>query len=327
MRILIAKDDQTFIETTSLDAVRASLEDQDTLIWVDLYHDTSEESRQVMIELFNFHPLSVDDALVEIHVPKIDNWGDYLYLSLIAVKFDQPLDDIDKAIELDVFLGSNFLVTYHHENFPAVDVVWNQLLRNENHPLRSSKLILYQIIDQLADEYMKMIDFLDMRIDQLEEPLIEKPNRKLLEEVFTIKRSLLNLRRIVVPQSEVLNKLSRGDFEIIALHERMYFRDVYDHLARVHEIIENLREIISSVLDIYLSVINNRLNSTIKTLTIITTLFMLLSLVNEFFGVNIFAADNQLTRWSGEINLGLIIAVAFSLLLIMFLWMRRRDLM
>ena len=324
MRILIEKEGNLWPESTDLDAVRSALEDPEALVWVDLYHDSPDKSRQVLSEVFNFHPLSIDDALEEIHVPKIDDWGDYFYLSLVAVRAGQPLDDIDKSIELDVFLGSNYIVTYHQESYPAVDLVWNRLLRNENHH-QNSRLILYQILDALTDEYMKMINNLDSRVVEIEGSLIQKPDKALLKEVFSIKRSLLNLRLIVLPQSEVLNKLSLGDFEIIEYKERMYFRDVYDHLIRVHEVIEILREFVNSVLDIYLSVVNNQLNNTIKILTIITTLVMLFSFFNEFFGAEIFTTGSQLNQWVSITGIGLFLAVLVLLLVIILLRMRHRD--
>lgn len=325
MRILIAKDGKAMVESTDLGPVQALLDDPEALIWVDLFGDAVEDSRRVLTDLFDFHPLSVDDALVEIHVPKIDDWGTYLYTSLVAVDPTQPLDDIDKSIELDVFLGTNFIVTYHQVPLPTVDLVWQHLLRNESHLQRGSKYILYQIIDELANEYMQMIDYLDMRVEDIEDTVIVKPETKMLEEIFTIKRSLLNLRRIVAPQREVLNKLSRGDFEIVSQKERMYFRDVYDHLVRVHEIIESLRDMVGGALDTYLSVVNNQLSSIMKTLTIITTLFMPLSFLTGFFGMNFFAASHQLNQWTGAISFSVVLLIMIGLPLGMFLWMRRRD--
>jgi magnesium transporter len=325
MRILIVKNGQAVVETTNLAEVQTSLDDEEAFIWVDLYHDAPEESRQVMLDVFNFHPLSVDDALVEIHVPKIDDWGNYLYLSLVAIRSGQPLDDISKSVELDVFLGPNYLVTYHQESYPAVDVVWGRILNNEYLLQHSSRFVLYLIMDELAIEYMKMIDFLDNRVVDIEGTIIQKPDKKFLKEVFSIKRSLLNLRRIVVPQGVILNKLSLGDFKIVEPDERMYFRDVYDHLVRVHEVIESQREFVSGVLDIYLSVVNNQLNNTIKTLTIITTLFMLLSFVNEFFEIKFFTSGHKFTPWTGGAGFGLIIAGMFLIPLIIYLWARRQN--
>ena len=325
MRILIAKNNQEMTESTNLEEVGRLIDEKDTLIWVDLFRDSADESRKVLTEIFKFHTLSVDDALVEMHIPKIDDWGDYLYMSVIAVNPEQRLDDIDKSIELDIFVGKNYIVTYHQQELNSVDLVWKNILRNESNLQRGSKYIIYQIIDELANEYMKMVENLDMDVEEIEDIVIEKPDKKLLAEIFSIKRSLLNLRRIIAPQREVLNKLSRGDFEIVTQKERMYFRDVYDHLVRVHEIIESLRDMVSGTLDTYLSVVNNQLSNIMKTLTIITTLFMPLSFLTGFFGMNFFAASNQLNQWTGVVSFGVVMAVMIGLPLGMFLWMRRRD--
>jgi len=325
MRILLMKNSETVTESVDLTEVKKALDGEENLVWVDLYQDSVDESRRILTELFDFHPLSVDDALVEIHVPKIDNWGDYLYISLIAVNPEQRLDDFNNSIELDIFLGKNYIVSFHKELLPSVDLVWEKFSLMDPHLQHNSKNILYQIIDELANDYNKMISNLDMDVEEVEKKVVEKPDRATLEEIFTIKRSLLNLRRIIAPQGEVLNSLSRGDFEIVSSKERMYFRDVYDHLVRVHEIIENLRDMVGGALDIYLSVVNNQLNKTMKTLTVITVLFMPLTFLTGFFGMNYFAAGNQLNQWTGKGSFAAIMIVMVGLPLAMFLWMRRRD--
>ncbi|HUV15861.1 MAG TPA: magnesium/cobalt transporter CorA [Pelolinea sp.] len=325
MRILIAKNGKAMAESASLEEVNSALEKTDSLIWVDLDNESNEESRRILTDIFKFHPLSIDDALVEMHVPKVDDWGNYLYMALVAVDSAQPLEDIDKSIELDIFIGKNYIVTYHPEEIRSVNLVWANINRDERRLQRGSNFLVYQIIDELANEYMSMIDHLDMKVEEIEDIVMDKPDKKLLEDIFSIKRSLLNLRRIVAPEREVLNKLSRGDFEVVDLKDRMYYRDVYDHLVRIHDITESLRDLVSGALDTYLSVVNNRLNDIMKTLTIITTLFMPLSFLTGFFGMNFFAASNLLNQWTGVTSFVVIMAVMIGLPLGMFLWMRRRD--
>ncbi len=275
-------------------------------------------TRHILTDDFKFHPLSVDDALVETHIPKIDDWEDYLYLSIIAVKPDQPLEDLDKSLEMDVFLGKNFIVTYHPEEIHAIDLVWSNFQSDERRLMRGSNYILYHIMDELANDYMAMIDQIDMDVEIIEDKVMEKPDNTLLQQIFSIKRSLLNLRRIVAPQREVLNKLSRGDFAVIGLKERMYYRDVYDHLVRVHDITESLRDLVTGALDTYLSVVNNRLNDIMKTLTIITTIFMPLSFLTGFFGMNFFGPSNQLNNWTGPLAFYIALAVFVGLPLSMY---------
>jgi magnesium transporter len=235
---------------------------------------------------------------------------------LIAVDPEKPLDDIDKSLELDVFIGKNYIVTYHPEEIKAVDVIWEFFQRDNKRLIKGSNYLLYHIVDEIANGYMALIDRVDLEVETIEDEVMKKPDNRLLERIFSIKRTLLNLRRIVAPQREVLNKMSRGDFEVIGQKERMYYRDVYDHLVRVHDITESLRDLVSGALDTYLSVVNNRLNDIMKTLTIITTLFMPLSFLTGFFGLDLLTSHFAFY----------VVAVIFVLLpLGMFIWMRKRN--
>jgi magnesium transporter len=132
------------------------------------------------------------------------------------------------------------------------------------------------------------------------------------------------LRRIVAPQREVLNKLARGEYDVIDEERRVFFRDVYDHLVRMHDIIEGLRDLVSSALDTYLSVVNNRMNDVMKALTVITTLFMPLSFLSGFFGMNFFQPVVSLNAWTGSLAFGLTLGAMALLPAGMYLWMRRR---
>jgi len=324
MRIFTEKG-LTVPETSDSQAVQKTLAAGSQLLWLDLNDDDPVSTRKIMEECFHFHPLAIDDALVETHIPKIANWGEYLYLALEGVPIDQPLDDINKSLELDIFMGKSYLVTYHPEPINAIEVVQKNCQRDARLLQRGVNYLLYQIMDELANEYMLLIDKLDEKVEDIEDQVMEKPSSDMLQDIFGIKRSLLNMRRIVSPQREVLNKLSRGDFEVVGQKERMYYRDVYDHMVRVQDITENLRDLVSGALDTYLSVVNNRLNDIMKTLTIITTLFMPLSFLTGFFGMNFFEPVGNLRAWTGTPAFYVVMAIMLGLPLGMYLWMRRRD--
>ena len=323
MRIL-AENVQHGFENLNPTDIKKIMSEQTGMIWLDLNGDELEVCRQVMEDVFHFHPLAVDDALVETHIPKIDDWGDYFYLALEGVHSEQLLDDINKSLELDVFMGKQYIVTYHPQTIRAVEVVWANCLRDQRLMQRGSNYLLYQIMDELANEYMLLIDRLDERVEDIEDQVMKEPDSELLHAIFRIKRSLLNMRRIVAPQREVLNKLSRGDFELVNQKERMYYRDVYDHLVRVQDITENLRDLVSGALDTYLSVVNNRLNDIMKTLTIITTLFMPLSFITGFFGMNFFEPIGGMRAWTDMLPFYITLAIMVALPVGMFLWMRKR---
>jgi len=308
----------------SPDAIAAALQDTQGLLWVDLFDEPPEKCMPLLRETFGFHPLAVDDALEEAHVPKIDDWGQYVYLVLHAVAFDRRDDEPIQTLELDIFLGRSYLVTYRTRALGAVDRLWTACRRDERHLQRGTGYLLYKLADELVSDYMPAVEQIDEAIDQVEDQVFGNPTSSILEQIFTLKRSLLRLRRIIAPQREVLNKLARGDYALIQVEDRVFFRDVYDHLVRLYDITESLRDLVGSALDTYLSVVNNRMNEVMKTLTIITTLFMPLSFLVGFFGMNFFQPIVPLDAWTGRLAFVLTLAAMLILPLGMYLWMRRR---
>ena len=145
-----------------------------------------------------------------------------------------------------------------------------------------------------------------------------------MEQIFSLKRATLYLRRIIAPQREVLNKLARGDFEVLSEDDRGFFRDIYDHLVRLHDIAEGLRDLVGGALDTYLSVVSNRMNEVMKTLTIITVLFMPLAFLTGFFGMNFFEVGNPLPAWTSRLAFILLLLGMVATPAVMYLWMRRR---
>jgi magnesium transporter len=173
---------------------------------------------------------------------------------------------------------------------------------------------------------MPVVEEIDEAVDRCEDEVFGKATPEILAQIFTLKRAVLHLRRIIGPQREVLNRLARDDYAVIDAKARVYFRDVYDHLVRLHDITESIRDLVSGTLDTYLSVINNRMNDIMKTLTIITTLFMPISFVTGFFGMNFFQpVAERLLPWADVpvfiLALGIFILVPIA----MFWWIRSRG--
>jgi magnesium transporter len=171
---------------------------------------------------------------------------------------------------------------------------------------------------------MDVVEAVNQDIDLIEDQVFTNPEPAILERIFTLKRTLLHLRRLLVPQREVLYKLSRVDFQVFDAKFGIFFRDVYDHAARLEDILESLRDLVGSALEMYLSVINNRMNDVMKTLTIITTLFMPLAFITGFFGMNFFYATLPLEAWTGKFAFAITIGLVILVPLGMYLWMRKR---
>jgi len=301
------------------------LKNPEALLWVDFVGEKPEACESILTGIFRFHPLAVDDALTETHTPKIDDWNDYVYIVLNAMEVVNvdTFEIITK--ELDVFLGKNFVVTHHDEPIACIDTALAACQRDRRYTSHGPDHLLYKIIDDLVADYWPMVENLDTEIDALEDEIFAQPRPDLLQRIFTMKRTLVAMRRIIAPQREVLNKLARDDFEVVDERDRIFFRDIYDHLVRLHDLNESMRDLVGGVLDTYLSVVNNRMNDVMKTLTGITTLFMPISFVTGFFGMNFFEPSGSLANWTSRFVFGLILCVFVALPVIMYWWMRRRT--
>jgi magnesium transporter len=307
------------------DEIKEVLQRNQGVLWVDLVQTPYTEAEQILLELFGFHPLAVSDALDEMHVPRVDDWGDYLYLVLHDIKFDPAQEEVFQTNELDIFLGKHYLVTYQNIAIPVVEKVHQNIERDPRFLQRGADHLFYKLADDLVGETLPVVDQMDDAIDTIEDQLFNGSNQQLLEEIFTLKRSLLHLRRILMPQREVFNKLARGDDHVIDKQERVFFRDIYDHMVRLYDISESLRDLISGALETYLSVTNNRMNDVMKTLTIITTLFMPISFLTGFFGMTFFAAAPPFTGWTSQPVLVVLLCIFVLMPVSMFVWMRSRK--
>ncbi len=301
------------------------IRDRRGLLWVDFIGEPNEKSEPILRE-FGFHPLAIDDALEETHTPKIDDWGEYLYIVLNVMNYKQEDGIFESKIdELDIFLGKNYVITHHDQLLTPIEDAWTACQRDPRHVQEGPDHLLYRIVDALVMGYMPLVEQIDHQIDQIEDQVFDRPNRSTLEQIFALKRILLAMRRILVPQREVLNKLARDDYRIIDPKDRIFFRDIYDHLVRLHDLNENLRDLVSGAMDTYLSVVNNRMNDVMKTLAVITTLFMPITFITGFFGMNFFEPVAHLVGWTSEQLFRVMIGSMFGVPIIMYLWMRRQT--
>ena len=295
------------------------------LLWVDFTSEPPETSLPIL-EGFGFHPLAIDDALQETHVPKLDDWGNYLYIVLNYMDVKENSEAWETEVdELDIFLGQNYVVTHHDYPINAIEETWAACDRDPRNTQEGADHLLYKITDHLVAGYMPTVEKIDAAIDQIEDQVFDRPSPRTLEKLFALKRVLLAMRRILLPQREVLNKLARDDYRVIDPKDRIFFRDIYDHLVRLHDLNESLRDLVSGALDTYLSVINNRMNEVMKTLTIITTLFMPLTFLTGFFGMNFFEPLGLMKAWTTNPVFYVVLAINILLPIGMYIWVRRRK--
>jgi magnesium transporter len=291
------------------------LKDTSAVIWVDMEAPTEADER-VLLDVFKFHPLTVEDCRENRHYPKVEEFEGYLYFIVHGVTADISPERFN-TIELDGFLGRNYVITYHHEMFRSINNV-KQLLRTT--PVacqRGTAFLLHQILDQVVDYYSPVLDDFDDRIDKLEDDIftLKRPNNMILSEIMDLKRSVLRLRRISVKQMDILQRMSRGEFALITEEMRPFYRDVYDHLVRVVDLAENYRDLISGSLEAYLSVVSNRLNEIMKVLTIFSAIMLPLTFIAGVYGMNFDNMPELHSRYGYYGVWIIMVAVAVAMLL------------
>jgi magnesium transporter len=311
------------------DQIADAVADRDGILWVDIEdHEThaNEGVEALLRDVFRFHPLAIEDALNETHVPRVDDWGHYLYIVFHSIDFDPETDDL-RLHELDLFLGPNYLVSYHNTPLGLVDQHYRNIERDPVNRLRhGADHVLYHLLDMCVAEYLPAIEHLDEAIDDAQDEVFNYPTPRTLQAIFRVKRSALRLNRVLAPLREVLNRLARDEYDPIRPEDRVYFRDVYDHIVRIHDITESLRDLISGALDTYLSAIANRTNDIMKTLTLVSVMFLPISFLVGFFGMNFFS-DN-ITFHIRLPKLFLFVSTCLVMIgtpCVMWVWARRRG--
>ncbi len=287
IQTFVFDEQKNYQKDLTLDQIRVNLSNPNHLLWVNLASPTPSETQFILGEIFHFHPLTIEDCLsVGYQPPKIDDFGSYLFLIVHALHPDHRLDALE-TFELNLYLGDNFVVTcYSEETMPPVERVIQRLSRDQRVYLNGSDFLCHAILDALVDDYMPLVDQLDDELDDLEDTVLQKPHPITLQRILSIKHSLMTLRRILSPQREIINRLTRDEFPMVDKQSQIYFRDIYDHLVRIQDLTETLRDIATSALDIYLNSTSLRLNEVMKALTIVSTIFLPLSFVAGVYGMN-----------------------------------------
>jgi magnesium Mg(2+) and cobalt Co(2+) transport protein (corA) len=321
MEILVYRQGATHVqEGFTKEQLPELLKDKSSVVWVDMSAPTADDER-ILLDVFKFHPLTVEDCRENRHYPKIEEFPDYVYFIVHGVTADTSPEAFN-TIELDGFLGPNYVITYHHDTFRSINNV-KQLLRTS--PVacqRGAPFLLHQILDQVVDYYSPILDSFDEKIDLLEDNIfaLKKPNNQILAEIMDLKRGVLRLRRISTKQMDILYRMSRGEFHLIPPEMLPFYRDIYDHLVRVTDLAESYRDLIGGSLDAYLSVVSNRLNEIMKVLTIFSAVMLPLTFIAGVYGMNFENMPELHSRYGYYAVWGLMILVAVAML--GFFWRR-----
>ncbi len=289
----------------------------DGFFWLDLDRP-SEADFQILRDAFKFHPLAIEDSEQFDQRAKLDEYDDFVFV----VVYGAAPDD-ERLVEVHCFYSERFLITVHRDDCPAFAEIRRRYQRREK-GIEQPSLLLYRVIDGLVDSFFPMLATFDDRIDELEDAIFLKADDRQLQEIFRMKRLLVGLRKAVSPQRDTFAQLTGGIAQLpgLAEEDERYFRDVYDHLIRISDIIDSYRDLLTGAMDVYLSTVSNRLNSVMKQLTIIATVFLPLSWLTGFFGQNFGFMVRHISSWEALIGLG--VGSELLVLAVLLLFFKRR---
>ncbi len=275
--------------------IKAAYEAKQGMLWVDI-SETTEEDGKFLERVFDFHHLAVEDcASSRIHPPKIDNFKDYLFIVVHGINYAVESELVTTA-ELAIFLGSHFMVSNHKFPLHSVDAV-RHMVEADGRPMeRGANFFAHDLIDTLIDNVLPTIDRMGEVTEEIEEEAIHYPQQSTLDAILKLRRSALRIHRVMAPQREIMNRLSRGEFTMIENAAQIFFRDIYDHLVRIEELNQNIRDRADNAQATYLSSVANKQNETMKILAMVATIFLPLTLVAGIYGMN-FENMPEL-RWS-----------------------------
>jgi magnesium transporter len=274
-------------------------------VWADVQEPTAEDG-EVLRTVFNLHPLAVQDALDSLHHPKIETFPGTLYVVLHGINFKPEADEFDTH-DTDFFLTPEFLVTVHDGKRRSIEEICRLCVDNVTVLHEGTVALMHRIVDRMVDHYRPEVEELETRLDQIEEEVLAGPGSELTREILTIKRDIASMRRIVLPQRDVVGRLSRREFEIIDQEMSYRFRDVFDQLVRMSDEAIIFQERVTGILDAHLASISNELARASQRLASVATIFGTLTVLTGLYGMNVrlplVQAESQWPFW-GVIVLG-----------------------
>lgn len=253
-------------------------------VWIDLAEPSDQEFAAVA-DTFKWHPLAIEDCRVETHLPKVDDYGGYLLMVLHGIDVEAESHEFQSK-EIEIFLGANYLVTHHASALAAPQKLIDRCRSNPALAAKGPAYLLYLLLELMTNVYLPYLDGLDEKIDRVEDALLGRPTRETLQEIYSLKRDVISLRRVAMPQLEVMRRLGRDDFEVIPASSRVYFRDIYDDLFRMTQATDSYRELLTEALNSYLSALSNEMNQVMKILTVFASIMLPLTFLAGIWGMN-----------------------------------------
>lgn len=318
---VINYDEKNLVEKDGISIEECkSFADSPSVTWINVDGLHNAEVIDKIGTTFDIHPLLLEDIMNTEQRPKVEDYGKYMYFILKMVYIDNW-----KRIcveQVSIILGDNYVISFQERTGDVFESI-RQRLKNKKGRIRTLKAdyLAYSLIDSIIDHYFVILESISEVIEKLEEEVVEKPSKKILQDIHMLKRNMLYLRKSVWPLREVISYLQRSESDLIEDNTGFYLRDVYDHTIQVIDTLESFRDMVSGMLDIYLSSISQKLNEVMKLLTIIATIFIPLTFIAGIYGMNFAYMPELQWKWGYFAVLGVMLMVFIG----MIIYFRRKK--
>jgi magnesium transporter len=288
--------------------------------WLDL-ENPDEDDFALLRDVFHFHPLALEDSEQFGQRPKMEDYGSFVFLVVYGAA---PPPDVDRLVELHCFYSESYLVTVRREHAPSCEELRTRYTRQPGQ-LERPIVVLYRLLDSLSDSFFPALEDYDVRIDAIEDAIFLDPKDEHLQEIVRMKRTLNRLRRVVGPQRDVIGQLFGGIATLPGsdAEAERYFRDIFDHLIRVADLIDSYKDLLTGAMDVYLSMVSNRLNLVVEKLTVLSTVLLPLIVITGFFGQNFGWLVLHVGSLAAFLVLGLALPIVGASLLVYYLRRQR----
>ena len=283
-KILALENGRKFIEDLPMARLRKFLDNPKNIIWINV-ENPNEKAYHVLSDVFKFHHLELEDCRKRLELPKIDEFEDHIFIVFHMLSYDFQ-KHVLKMKEFDIFLGKNYIITFPNEPSEMISDLMKRCAKEPSLLAKGTDFILHSMMNRAVDDYFPILDHWDEHMEKLESDIVTGRIKKTMKEMLNLKRDIRNFKKSMSPQRDVISRLSRRDFPFISERANIYFRDVYDHVMRAYTIVEDQRDMITTIFEAYLSTVSNKLNEIMKTLTIIATIFIPLTFIVGIYGMN-----------------------------------------
>lgn len=284
IRSFVFSQGKLLSENVTIDILRQFLHEPEVHIWVDAEAPDENETRALLEEVFGFHPLSIDDCVKESPRPKIDEYENYVFMVIHSVDFAVRKF---RTTELNMFVGKNFLVTYHAEPLRCISATVERVLRNVPLVAKAPDRLTYTIVNSLLENYQPALDNLAAETTRIEELVLGGKSVNIVDEIVRLKAEVQHLRQIIMPQRDVISRLAHGEFKIVRAHLLPYYRDLMDQLVRIGDFADSYGDSLTNTLQAHLNIQQVKLNEVIKVLTVLATLSVPILVITSYYGMNI----------------------------------------